>query len=143
MPKVLDTVLGHCVLRGMAAAEGGLAEVAARAAAGERYSGFDALRLSVKVSPKAMRVATFIVCWAIAMKMDKADEYSITEYQRFWKENERQAYRVQNEFRELWPEFQTPNELGRQLVKQVNARVGKKDAAKLPLTLRMAANVPA
>ncbi len=25
------------------------------------------------------------------------------EYQRYWHESERQAYRVQNEFRELWP----------------------------------------
>ncbi len=112
-------------------------------AAGERYSKFGALRLSMKVSPKAMRVATFIVCWAIAMKMDGVEEYSITEYQRFWKENERQTYRVQNEFRELWPEFKTPDELARQIVKQVDGRIAKKDAAKLPLTLRVAADVSA
>ena len=143
MPKATDTVLGHCILRAMAHAEGGIAAVNAKAAAGERYSKFGAIRLSVKVTPKASRVATFIVCWAIGMKMEGADEYSITEYQRFWKENERQTYRVQNEFRELWPEFKTPNELARQIVKQVDARIAKKDAAKLPLTLRMAADVPA
>ncbi len=50
-----------------------------------------------------------------------------------------QIYRYQTEFRELWPEFQTPNELGRQLVKQVDARIAKKDAAKLPLTLQVVA----
>ena len=77
-----------------------------------------------------MRVATFIVCWAIAMKMEGVDEYSITEYQRYWNENERQAYRVQREFRELFPEFETPNELARQIVKQVDARMSRKDAAK-------------
>ena len=79
MPKALDTVLGHCILRAMAHAEGGIAAVNARAAAGERYPKWAALRLTAKVSPKAMRVATFIVCWAIAMKMESVDEYSITE----------------------------------------------------------------
>jgi hypothetical protein len=143
MPKATDTVLGHCLLRAMAAAEGGIAEINARVAAGERYSKFGALRLSVRVSPKAMRVATFIVCWAIGMKADGVEEYSITEYQRFWKENERQTYRVQNEFRDLWPEFKTPNELAVQLVKQVDARIAKKDAAKLPITLRMTADARA
>lgn len=139
MPKATDTVLGHCILRAMAHAEGGVEEIKAREAAGERYSKFGALLLSVRVTPKAMRVATFIVCWAIGMKLDDAEDYSITQYQRFWKENERQTYRVQNEFRELWPEFKTPNELARQIVKQVDARIGKKDAAKLPMTLQVVA----
>jgi hypothetical protein len=32
-----------------------------------------------------------------------------TEYLRYWNENERLApYRLQNEFRDLWPEFETP-----------------------------------
>ena len=39
------------------------------------------------------------------------DSFSITEYQRYWNESERQAYRRQVEFRELWPEYETPNEL--------------------------------
>lgn len=68
-----------------------------------------------------------------------SDAYSITEYQRSWNENERQAYRVQNEFRELWPEFETPNELAVQIVKQVNRRRAKRDAAKLPMTLQVEA----
>lgn len=139
MPKATDTLLGHCILRAMAAQVGGLDAVSAKVAAGERHGKWASLRLTAKVSPKAMRVATFIVCWAVAMKMDGVDEYSITEYQRYWDENERQAYRVQREFRELFPEFETPNELARQIVKQVDARMGKKDAAKLPLTLQVMA----
>ena len=139
MPKALDTVLGHCILRAMADSEGGIEAVNAKAAAGQRHPKWAAVLLTAKVTPKAMRVATFIVCWAIGMKMEGKAEYSITEYQRFWKENERQTYRVQNEFRKLWPEFQTPNELGHQLVKQVDARIAKKDAAKLPLTLQVMA----
>ena len=139
MPKATDTVLGHCLLRAMAYTEGGVAAVNAKVAAGERYSKWGALRLSAKMSPKAMRVATFIVCWAIGMKMEGVAEYSITEYQRYWKENERQAYRVQREFRELFPEFETPNELASQIVRQVDARMARNDAAKLPLTLQVVA----
>jgi hypothetical protein len=40
-----------------------------------------------------------------------AANFSITEYERYWNEGERQTYRLQTEFRELWPEFETPDEL--------------------------------
>lgn len=95
--------------------------------------------LGVKVTPKASRVATFIVLWAVAMRDEKRDSYSITEYQRYWNENERQAYRVQREFRELWWEFETPDELARQVVKHLDAKVRKRDAASLPLKLQVTA----
>ncbi len=97
--------------------------------------------MATKVTPKASRVATFIVLWAVAMRDEKADEFSITEYQRYWNENERQAYRVQKEFRELWPEYETPNELARQIVRHIDRRMGKRDAARLPMTLRIEAAV--
>jgi hypothetical protein len=139
MSKSWDTILGHCILRAMAHAEGGIEAINAKAAAGERYGKWSALRLTAKVTPKASRVASFIVCWAVAMKMEGVDEYSITEFQRYWNEDERQAYRVQQEFRELWPEFKNPNELARGIVKQIDARIAKKDAAKLPLTLQVMA----
>ena len=77
-------------------------------------------------------MATFIVLWAVGMKEQGKAEYSITEYQRYWNENERQAYRVQNEFRELWPEFETPNELGQQILKHLDRKLARKNAAKLP-----------
>ncbi|HEY2741856.1 MAG TPA: hypothetical protein VGI69_06730 [Gaiellaceae bacterium] len=84
-------------------------------------------------------MATFIVLWAVGMKEEGKAEYSITEYQRYWNENERQAYRVQNEFRELWPEFETPNELGQQILKHLDRKLARKNAARLPLTLRVEA----
>jgi hypothetical protein len=49
--------------------------------------------------------------WGIAMHDEGRDEFTITEYQRYWNESERQAYRRQVEFRELWREYETPNEL--------------------------------
>ncbi len=53
------------------------------------------------------------------MRAEAVDEYTITQFQRYWRDGERQSYRAQKEFRELWPEFETPNELARQVVKQM------------------------
>lgn len=142
MRKATDTLLGHCIARAVIHDEGGLE--AAKAKHGpnaERWSTWGQLRAVTKATPKASRVATFIVCWAIAMRDEKRESYSITEYQRYWNENERQAYRVQNEFRELWPEFETPNELAQQIARSINARLGRRETANLPLTLRVEALV--
>jgi hypothetical protein len=57
------------------------------------------------------------------MRSEKRHEYTITEYARFWNETERQAYRLQREFRELWPEYETPNELAHQILKQTDLRL--------------------
>lgn len=139
MPKAMDTLLGHCVIRAMAHEEGGLDVVREKASRGERKPAWGALRLTAKVTPKAMRVATFIVLWAVGMRESGRDEFSITEYMRRWDEDERQAYRVQADFRDLWPEFRNPNELARQVVSNLDGRISRKDAAKLPLTLQVEA----
>lgn len=136
--RALDSVLGHCIARAVIHEQGGLeAAVAKYGPRAERLSQWEALRTTMKVTPKASRVATFIVCWALAMRDENADEFSITEYQRYWNEGERQAYRVQNEFRELWPEFENPNDLAAQIVRNLDARAAKKDVAKLPLKLQV------
>lgn len=143
MPKAMDTILGHCIARAVIGDEGGLD--AAKTKYGEnaeRWSTWSKLRAVTKATPKASRVASFIVCWAIAMQEEGRDSYSITEYQRYWNENERQAYRLQNEFRDLWPEFETPNELAEQIVRHVKERLSKRDVAKLPTTLRVAVETP-
>lgn len=131
-----DTLLAHCIARAVIDDAGG------EAAARERY-GDDAdalaaqskwrqVRLLLKVTPKASRVAGFIVLWSLAMKDEGKDAYTISEYQRYYSENERQAYRQQAEFRELWPEYETPNEFGRQIVPHLR---GKVDATKLPASV--------
>jgi hypothetical protein len=97
------------------------------------------MRVGVKVTPKASRVAAFIVQWAVGMRDEGQDEYSITQYQRYWSENERQAYRLQKEFRELWPEYETPNELAWQLVKYLQGRISPRDVASLPMKLQVTA----
>jgi hypothetical protein len=133
-----DSILAHCVARAVIAEQGGIEAATAKyGPKAERLSKWAALKTTAKVMPKASRVATFIVLWALAMRDENADTFSITEYQRYW--NERQAYRSQKEFRELWPDFETPNELARQIVKHVEARLSKKDAGALPLRLQVVA----
>ena len=147
MPKAMDTILGHCIARAVmldtVREAGGFEAVKAKYGENaERWSTWSKLRAVTKATPKASRVASFIVCWAIAMQEEGRDSYSITEYQRYWNENERQAYRLQNEFRDLWPEFETPNELAGQIVRHVKERLSKRDVAKLPTTLRVAVETP-
>lgn len=137
MPKAVDTILGHCLIRAVVADEGGPEAATAKYGTGSTVSKWDAVKVVAKVTPKASRVAAFIVLWAVAMRIEGLDELSITEYQRYWNEGERQAYRVQKEFRELFPEFETPDEIARGLVEHIDGRMSKKQAAKLPMTLRV------
>jgi hypothetical protein len=95
--------------------------------------------MGVKATPKASRVATFIVLWAVAMRVEDAAEFSITEYQRHWNEGERQAYRLQKEFRQLWPEYENPNLLARQIVKYLVEKPTKREVASLPSRLQVTA----
>jgi hypothetical protein len=140
MPRVSDSILGHCIARAVIHEQGGVEAATAKYGANaERLSKWEALRTAARVTPKASRVATFIVFWALGMWEEKLDEFSITEYQRYWNESERQAYRVQNEFRDLWPEFDTPNELAAQVVANFDARTTKRDVAKLPMKLQVLA----
>jgi hypothetical protein len=133
-----DSVLAHCIARAVIAEQGGLeAAVAKYGPKAERLSKWEALKTAAKVTPKAARVGGFIIFWAVAMRIERREEFSITEYQRYWHEGERQTYRLQKEFRELWPEFETPNELARQIVKQVDAKLSKRDIASLPSQLRL------
>ena len=73
------------------------------------------------------------------MFLEERDEFSITEYERYWNEGERQTYRLQKEFRELWPEFETPNELASALVKYLDKKISRTDVATLPMRLMVTA----
>ena len=91
-----------------------------------------------EMTPKASRVAG--VRRSVGDRRcgsEGRDEFSITEYQRFWNEGERQAYRLQVEFRELWPEFETPNELATQIVKHLDPKVAAKEARSLATKLQV------
>jgi hypothetical protein len=135
-----DTILAHCLARAVIEEQGGI-ETATETYGpnAERLGKWAALRVAVKVTPKAARVAGFIISWAIAMRDEGRSEYSITEYQRFWNEGERQAYRLQADFRSLWQEFETPNELAAQVARQLDEKAAAKDAASLATRLVMTA----
>jgi hypothetical protein len=122
-------------MRAMIVEAGGWAKAQRRFEAGElRVNAW----LGVKATPKGSRVATFIILWATAMRVEGLDAFSITEYQRYWNENERKAYRLQKEFRELWPEYDTPNELAQQLLGQLDVKKPPNIAA-LPMKLQVTA----
>jgi hypothetical protein len=122
-------------MRSMIAELGGWEKAAKRFEAGELRAN---AWLGVKATPKGSRVATFIILWATAMRVEGLDSFSITEYQRYWNENERRAYRLQNEFRELWPEYETPNELAQMLVSQL-ASEKPANIARLPMSVQVTA----
>lgn len=135
-----DSLLAHCIARGVIHEQGGIDEaVAAYGPKAERLSKWAAVKAVAKVTPKATRVASFIVMWAAAMLDEGVDQYSITEYQRYWIEGERQTYRLQSEFRELWPEFETPNEFAQQILKQLDPSTSKREIAMLPMRLMVQA----
>lgn len=118
-----DSLLAHCLARAVIHEQGGPeAAFAKYGPNAERMSKWRATAMAVKVTPKASRVAGFIILWATAMRVEELDSFSITEYQRYWHESERQAYRRQVEFRDLWPEYETPNELAGQVVAYLRER---------------------
>ena len=65
--------------------------------------------------------------WSVYQFAQKAQEHGI---------NERQAYRLQADFRDLWPEYDTPDELARQVVPHLRS---KKDAATMHMTVPVVA----
>lgn len=56
---------------------------------------------------KGLRVATFVSCWAITSR-SLGRAITLDDYREWWRESERTAYRYQAEFRELFPELDTP-----------------------------------
>ena len=136
MAKAMDTILGHCVARALLA-EAGIEP--GKGVYGEGVSKWEAMRATVRVTPKAMRVATFIVLWSVGMREVGRDSYSLAEYQERWNESERTAFRLQSEFRELWREYPTPDEIAHSVVKHLDARVSAKEAARLPMTIQVEA----
>lgn len=135
-----DSLLAHCLARAVIDDAGG--EESAREKYGDdgekarAMSMFQQIKLGTRVTPKASRTAGFIILWAWAMKTEGRDSFTITEYQRFYNEQERKAYRSQSEFRDLWPEFETPNELARQIVKQLDKMPGP---GSMPLSIPVVA----
>ena len=135
-----DSLLAHCINRAVIHDQGGVEAAAEKyGPQAERLSKWAATMAVAKVTGKASRVSAFIVMWAAAMRDEGLDEFSITEYQRYWNESERRAYRLQAEFRDLWPEFETPNGLAKRVVKHLDASLSRREIATLPTRLQVMA----
>lgn len=131
--KRRDSLLAHCIARAVIHEQGGIdAAVEKYGPKAERLSKWQAMKTVAKVTNKASRVASFMVMWTVAMLEEGVDEYSITQYQRYWNEGERQTYRLQGEFRELWPEYETPNEFAQKMKGQIDPSAGQAQIAMLP-----------
>lgn len=135
-----DSLLAHCIARAVIHEQGGIEAATEKyGAKAERLSKWAAVKAVTKVTNKASRVASFMVMWAAAMLDEGVEKYSITEYQRYWNEGERQTYRLQSEFRDLWPEFETPNEFAHQMIGQLSPKMSKREIAMLPTRLMVKA----
>lgn len=67
--------------------------------------------LAARVTPKASRVAKFVVLWADALRDNDGEPIGIEAYVDRGYSSRAKSYRDQADFRELWPEYETPHEL--------------------------------
>jgi hypothetical protein len=113
--KRQETLLGQCLLR--SAAEIALADgLDLSARKGQKLK---ALKLAGRAIPKASRVAEFVVTWAVAMDELADDELTLSDWRRWANESDRTAWRHLAEFRELFPEFETPTPIARELLRHM------------------------
>jgi hypothetical protein len=120
--KKRDTLLSHCLVRAMLVEHGGDREaVIAAADRGERLGRWQATRLAMKVTPKASRVAGFIVLWAVALD-ELGDELGPETFVEWSFDSRATVYRRLADFRELFDEFDTPTPIARQLLEVAKRR---------------------
>lgn len=68
------------------------------------------------------KVAGFILLWAIALDELDTDELGVEAMAEWSNEGRTTVYRRLTQFRRLFPEYDTPNELARDLVEQARRR---------------------
>jgi hypothetical protein len=112
-----DSILSHTLTRAATARAGG-------AEASSQLGKWDALAVTARATPKAVQVATFIITWATAWQLreDKSAAFGIEAYTREGFESYRTAYRRLADFRELWPEYDTPQPLAELIAAEVRRR---------------------
>lgn len=116
-----DTLLGHCLLRASLQDVKGDGRLAATMAV-------------VKATPKASRVAAFVVLWATALVDLDVDELGVEAYAAWAAESRATTYRRLADFRELFPEQDTPNALARLLADEAR-RTGSRPSPSLSIAV--------
>lgn len=81
----------------------------------------------VKATPRASRVAAFVAMWAIALDDLEREELGVEEYAAWASESRATVYRRLSDFRELWPEYDTPNELAELLLEEARRSGSRPD----------------
>jgi hypothetical protein len=56
---------------------------------------------------KAARVVAFVIGWGV-VRQELGHEPTVDEYADWWKEGRSTAYRHRDEFRHVFPQFETP-----------------------------------
>ena len=102
----------------------------------ERLSKWGALRAAARVTPKASRVAGFIVMWAEAMRAEERDDYSISSISVTG--TRESARRTGNRASSASSgQSRDPNELARQILKHLDTSTTKREIATLPSRLQV------
>lgn len=81
---------------------------------------------------KGLRVATFICQWTMAQQ-SLGRVPMVREYSRWWREPERTTYKYLSEFREIFPELETPAPIATAAIEGAGERWTIKDVGRLPL----------
>lgn len=105
MTRAVETVLGQCLVRAFIAQ--GVTDPAQAS-----------VWLAAKLTPKASRVASFIVFWTRTVEV-AGGPIGIERYVEEGWTSRAKAYNDQREFRELWTEYETPNEIAELLLAAV------------------------
>lgn len=108
-------------------------EISDLVASGERLSRWEASRLAVSAAPRAVRVAGFIVMWALALD-ELGGEVGIEAFADWSAGSRSTVYRSQADFRELFPEYDSPTALAEQLLEVARKR-GESVSVGLPVAV--------
>lgn len=122
MTTVADSILGHCMKRA----------TLARLTPDKRYVGAFAV---LRTTPKAARCAALIAMWATALVELERDTIGVEEYAEWAFESRRTVYRRLIEFREIWPEYHTPNELAVAVAQVMRERDLRVASPSLPVAI--------
>jgi hypothetical protein len=82
----------------------------------------ETMRAIWRSTQDASKVCALIVIWAVAMMDQETDELGPEEFSRWSAESRATVYRRLQDFRRLWPEYDSPNELARMVVKASEGR---------------------
>jgi hypothetical protein len=114
--RTRDSLLAHCIARAVIARQGGIEAASERyGPKAERLPKRIAYRDTILATGKATRVCTFLVMWALALDELDRDEISVEDYYRWANASSSSAYKLRDDYRDLFPDAPDPNAVARPL----------------------------